>query len=272
MDTGLAGKGVLVTGGAGGIGSAIVRAMAAEGALVAIHYNTSVEAAEALAADVGGITIKADLCNEAEADALIPRAVAELGRLDACVANAGRWPSDDEPVWKLSLERWNATLGSNLTATFLTARGFLRHAAKTGAGSLVMVASTAGSFGEAGHADYAAAKGAILSGLLMSVKNEAARIGPGVRVNVVAPGWTVTPSVLARGLSDDHFARATATMSIKKLGKPEDVAAQVVVLSSDELSGHLSGQVITVAGGMEGRLVDGVSSSRGMGPLRRTRR
>lgn len=120
-----------------------------------------------------------------------------------------------------------------------------------------MVASTAGSFGEAGHADYAAAKGAILSGLLMSAKNEAARIGPGVRVNVVAPGWTVTPAVMARGLSDDHFERATATMSIKKLGRPEDVAAQVVVLSSDEISGHLSGQVITVAGGMEGRMIDG---------------
>ncbi len=257
MDTGLAGKGVLVTGGAGGIGSAVVRSFAAEGAMVAVHYNTSERAAASLAAEVGGIAIKADLCDEAEADVLIPKAVAGLGRLDVCVANAGRWPKEDEPIWALSLDRWNATLASNLTSTFLTARGFLQHAAATGAGSLVMVASTAGSFGEAGHADYAAAKGAILSGLLMSAKNEAARIGPGVRVNVVAPGWTVTPAVMARGLSDDHFERATATMSIKKLGRPEDVAAQVVVLSSDEISGHLSGQVITVAGGMEGRMIDG---------------
>lgn len=257
METGLAGKGVLVTGGAGGIGTAIVRAFAAEGASVAVHYNTSRQAAEALAAEVGGITIQADLRSEAEAADLTPKAVAGLGRLDVCVANAGLWPQADEPIWDLSLDRWNDTLASNLTSTFLTARGFLHHAATTATGSLVMIASTAGTFGEAGHADYAAAKGAILSGFLMSAKNEAARIGPAVRVNVVAPGWTVTPAVLKRGLTDDHFERATATMSLKKMGKPEDVAAQVVVLSSDKLSGHLSGQVITVAGGMEGRIIDG---------------
>ncbi len=257
METGLAGKGVLVTGGAGGIGAAIVRMFAAEGAKVAVHYNTSQKAATALAAEVGGIAIGADLRNEAEADVLIPKAVAALGRLDVCVANAGKYPREDQPIWRLSLERWNETLASNLTSSFLTARGFLEHAAATGVGSLVMVASTAGSFGEAGHADYAAAKGAILSGFLMSAKNEAARIGPGVRVNVVAPGWTMTPAMAERGLSDDHFARATATMALKKMGRPEDVAAQVVVLASDLLSGHVSGEVINVAGGMEGRLVDG---------------
>jgi len=255
MDTGLAGKGVLVTGGAGGIGTAIVKMFAADGARVAVHYRTSKEPAEVLAAEVGGVALGADLRDEAQADALVPRAVEALGRLDVCVANAGKWPQQDAPLWELPLDRWNETLASNLTSTFLTARGFLKHAATTGTGALVMIASTAGSFGEAGHADYAAAKGAILSGLLMSAKNEAARIGPGVRVNVVAPGWTLTPMIGERGLSDDHFARVTATMSLKKLGRPEDVAAQVVVLSSDVLSGHLSGQVITVAGGMEGRLI-----------------
>lgn len=257
MKTGLAGKGVLVTGGAGGIGTAIVRAFAAEGARVAIHYNTSKDNAEALAAEVGGIAIGADLRDEAAADAVVPGAVAGLGRLDVCVANAGKYPREDRPVWGLSLERWNETLAANLTSTFLTARGFLAHAATTGVGSLVMVASTAGTFGEAGHADYAAAKGAILSGLLMSAKNEAARIGPGVRVNVVSPGWTMTPAMEERGLGEDHFARATATMALKKLGRPEDVAAQVVVLASAEISGHLSGTVVAVAGGMEGRLIEG---------------
>lgn len=257
METGLTGKGVLVTGGAGGIGTSIARAFAAEGAKVAVHYNTSQQSAESLAVEIDGVALKADLRAEAEADAVVPDAVAALGRLDVCVANAGKWPAEDRPVWQLPLGRWEETIASNLTATFLTARSFLKHAATTGTGSLVMIASTAGSFGEAGHADYAAAKGAILSGLLLSAKNEAARIGPGVRVNVVAPGWTLTPMIGKRGLSDDHFERVTATMSLKKLGRPEDVAAQVVVLASDELAGHVSGQVITVAGGMEGRLIPG---------------
>jgi 3-oxoacyl-[acyl-carrier protein] reductase len=255
MDTGLTGKGVLVTGGAGGIGSAVVRAFAAEGARVAIHYRTSGEAAVRLAGEVGGVALVADLTVEAEVDALVPAAVKQLGRLDVVVANAGVWPTEDLPVWQLSLERWEATLRSNLTATFLTARAFLRHAAATGSGSLVMIGSTAGVFGEAGHSDYAAAKGAILSGLLLSAKNEAARIGNGVRVNAVAPGWTVTPMIGEKGLDPGNVARVTATMPLKKFGTPEDVAAQVVALASDRISGHVTGQVVVVAGGMEGRLV-----------------
>lgn len=245
----------LVTGGAGGIGTAVVRALAAEGAVVAVHYRSSGRTARDLAGDVGGAAFPADLTVEAEADGLVPAVVERFGRLDVCVANAGAWPRDDRPVWDLPLERWEATLRTNLTATFLTARAFLRHVAVTASGSLVMIGSTAGIFGEAGHADYAAAKGGILTGLLLSAKNEAARIGDGVRVNAVAPGWTITPMIAGKGLDADHVARVTSTMSLKKLGRPEDVAAQVVVLASDVLSGHVSGQVVTVAGGMEGRQI-----------------
>lgn len=255
METGLNDTGVVVTGGAGGIGQAVVRAFAAEGARVAVHYRTSRASAEQLAATVGGVAIQADLRVEEQADGLIPRAVDLLGRVDVVVANAGVWPSDDVPIADLSLERWRATLDANLTATFLTARGFLRHAAETRRGSLVMISSTAGVFGEAGHADYAAAKGAILSGLLLSAKNEAARLGGSVRVNVVAPGWTVTPMTSTARRDPDLEERVTSTMALKKLGSPEDVAAQVVVLASDRLSGHVTGQVVVVAGGMEGRLL-----------------
>lgn len=255
MDTGLTGKGVLVTGGAGGIGQAVVRAFAAEGARVAVHYMTSAEGAKSLAAEVGGVALDADLRDEAAADSLVPRAVEALGGLEVCVAGAGVWPSEDRPLWNLDLDRWEDTLRSNLTTTFLTVRSFLRHAAATKKGSVVLIGSTAGTYGEAGHADYAAAKGAILSGLLLSAKNEAARIGDGVRVNAVAPGWTLTPMIGEKGLDDDHVSRVTSTMSLKKLGRPEDVASAVVMLASDALSGHVSGQVVTVAGGMEGRLV-----------------
>lgn len=255
MKTGLSGHGVLVTGGAGGIGSAIVRAFAADGARVAVHYRTSRDGAIALADEVNGVAIDADLTVEADADRLVPRAVEALGRLDVCVANAGVWPQEDRPIWNLPVERWEATIRSNLTAAFLTARSFLRHCAATQRGALVFTGSTAGIYGEAGHADYAAAKGGIITGLLLSAKNEAARIGPGVRVNAVAPGWTVTPMIGEKGLDEATVERVTSTMSLKKLGKPEDVAAQVVALASDRISGHVSGQVVTVAGGMEGRLV-----------------
>ncbi len=253
METGLAGRGVLVTGGAGGIGAAIVRAFAAEGARVAVHYRTSREAAVALAAEVDGVALDADLTVESDADRLVPRAIDALGRLDVCVANAGRWPSDDVPLTALSLRRWDETMATNLTATFLTLRAFLRHAVAVGSGSAVLVASTAGSYGEAGHGDYAAAKGALMTGLLATAKNEAGRHG--IRVNAVAPGWTVTPRREAEGIPTDAVARATATMALDKLGRPEDVAAQVVVLASDRLSGHVTGQVVVVAGGMEGRVL-----------------
>jgi len=255
METGLKEHGVLVTGGAGGIGTAIVRAFAAEGARVAVHYHSSSEAATALAEEVGGIALNADLRREADADRLIPAAVEGLGRLDVCVANAGVWPVPDVPVWEMSLERWEETLSANLTSSFLTARAFLRHAADVGHGNLILVGSTAGIFGEAGHADYAAAKGAILTGLLLSAKNEVARLDASIRVNAIAPGWTLTPMMNEARKDPKMIERATATMALKKVGRPEDMAGQIVVLASDTLSGHVTGQFVTVAGGMEGRLI-----------------
>ena len=254
MDTGLADKVVLVTGGAGGIGSACVRAFAAEGARVAVHYRTSRERAEALAAEIGGVAIGADLTDEAEVEFLFTRAREELGDVEVCAAVAGVWPRDDEPVWKLGLERWEEVLRANLTATFLTARGFLREVERTGRGNLVLVGSTAGRFGEAGHADYAAAKSAIQVGLLLSLKNEIVRIAPSGRVNAVAPGWTYSP--MTRGALDPELVeRISRTMALRKVAVAEDIARAVVVLASDELSGHVTGELITVAGGMEGRTV-----------------
>src|SRR6266511_1746068 len=249
METGLAGKRVLVTGASGGIGSACARAFGAERAEVVVHYHRGRDRAEALAAELGGAQIVgADLTREDDVDRLF----AQAGRLEVCAAVAGTWPSEDVPVWELPLERWQDTLGANLTATFLTARGFLRQLERDGA--LVLVSSTAGLFGEAGHADYAAAKSAILGGLLLSLKNEVVRKSARARVNAVAPGWTVSP--MTRGhVSDEQVQRVSRTMALRKVAQPEDVARQVVILASPELSGHVTGQVVTVAGGMEGRVV-----------------
>jgi 3-oxoacyl-[acyl-carrier protein] reductase len=253
VELGLADAGVLVTGASGGIGGATARAFAAEGARVAVHYHRNREAAETLAAEIGGVALGADLRVEEEADALVPAACAALGRLDACVANAGVWPREDLGVADLPLHRWNDTIAANLTATFLTARAYLRHVREATLGSLVLVTSTAGLHGEEGHADYAAAKGAIASGLLLSLKNEMVRIAPLGRVNAVAPGWTVSP-MTAADLSPAVVERVTATMALRKVAEPADVAAAIVYLASPA-AGHVSGQVVTVAGGMEGRLL-----------------
>jgi 3-oxoacyl-[acyl-carrier protein] reductase len=258
MDTGLADERVLVTGASGGIGSACARAFAAEGARLALHYHRGRDRAEALGRELpGAVFLQADLRVEQEAERLFAEARAALGGLDVCAAVAGAWPPEDMPVWALPLARWEETVRANLTATFLTARGFLREVERTGRGSLVLVGSTAGVFGEAGHADYAAAKSAVVRGLLLSLKNEIVRIAPQGRVNAVCPGWTVSP--MTRSTLEDPavLERATRTMALRKAATPEDVARQIVVLASDVLSGHVTGEVILVAGGMEGRLLHG---------------
>ena len=255
IETGLQGKGVVVTGASSGIGAACARAFASEGSRVVVHFHQGEERARAVAAEIGAVAIaQADLRLEADADRLFEEARDALGAIDVCAAVAGVYPSDDLPVWALPLERWEETLRANLTSAFLTARGFLREVARTGQGSLVLVGSTAGVFGEAGHADYAAAKSGVLGGLLLSAKNEVARVSTTARVNAVAPGWTTSP--MTRGLLDDVIVeRITRTMPLRKVATADDVAAQVVVLASDVLSGHVTGQVVVVAGGMEGRVI-----------------
>lgn len=255
MDTGLAGKGVLVTGGAGGIGSAVVRAFAAEGAKVVIHFRSSEDRARALAEETGGRPVQGDLTDENEVARIFDDAIEAVGSLDVLVANAGQWPSQDEPVWEMSLERWRNTIAVDLESVFLSCREFLRHVARTRTGNIVLVSSTAGVFGEAGHADYAAAKGALASGFLKSLKNEITRIAPHGRVNTVCPGWTATEMARAALEDKELVARITRTMALEKVGKADDVARTIVALASDEISGHVTGEVITVAGGMEGRLL-----------------
>ena len=130
MDTGLAGKGVLVTGASGGIGAACARSFAAEGARVVVHYHRGDDRAQRVAGEIGAAGVaQADLTDEGAVDRLFSEARAALGTIDVCAAVAGVWPRDDTPVWELSLERWNDTVAQNRTATFLTARAFLAEVA-----------------------------------------------------------------------------------------------------------------------------------------------
>ena len=247
---------VLVTGGAGGIGTEICRELHALGAEVVVHYHRSKLQAEGLAKEIGGSAIQADLTKEEDVLNLFKQIENLHGSLDCCVANAGKYPTESLPAWEISGDRLAETLDLNLKVTFYTSQEFLRRAVERKRGSLVLVGSTAGVHGERGHADYACAKGAITSGLLKTLKNDIA--GTGVRVNAVAPGWTLTESKINDGLDDSISKTALKTMSIKKLATPKDVASAVSFLLHDGYSGHISGQVLEVSGGMEGRIIPGV--------------
>ena len=179
-----------------------------------------------------------------------------MGPVEILVANAGCWAPDDVPVSQMTLEQWNGTLASNLISVFLCMREFLRGIVKHRLTdpSAVLIGSTAGIFGEAGHADYAASKAALTYGLARSLKNDMFRLAPRGRVNVVCPGWTFTP--MTRGFADspERITQVFQTIPLRKIGRPHDVAMAIVYLASSRLSGHVTGQILTVAGGMEGRV------------------
>jgi len=262
MDARLSGQVVLVTGASGGIGSAIARQFAVEGARLALHYRTQRAQAEALQQElprVESLAVQADLTREEQVKRMFARVIRKFGRIDTLVANAGSWETKDIPLHRMSLRQWRQTQDSVLTTTFLTTREFLKAVSRQRRGNAVFIASTAAIFGEAGHVDYSSAKSAIAYGLTRSLKNEIARLAPhtsqycGGRVNCICPGWTVVPRV-ARKLGDARLIRKiTSTMALPQLGRPEDVAYATVFLSSDTLARHITGQVLVIAGGMEGR-------------------
>jgi 3-oxoacyl-[acyl-carrier protein] reductase len=259
MDSKLTGKVVLVTGASGGIGGTIVRAFVAEGCQVVAHFSEHGERAKALSDELGAscVPLGADLTLEADVERLFAEIEVGLGPVEVLVANAGTWPADDVPVHQMSLEQWNNTLSVNLTSVFLCVREFFRGIVKKElqAPAAVLVGSTAGSFGEAGHADYAAAKAGLIYGLTRSLKNEIARLAPQGRVNVVCPGWTFTPLLEQWRQQPGRIQRALQTIPLRKVARPHDVAMAIVYLASSHLAGHVSGQILTVSGGMEGRVL-----------------
>lgn len=262
MNSDLAGKVVLITGASGGIGSAIARAFAGEGARLVLHYYRGHARAKRLAAELSSesFLVRANLANEADVRRLFKAAVARFGRLDTLVANAGAWQTRDVPMHQMALRQWRNTLDNVLTSTFLSLREFLRVVARQKQGNAVLIGSTAAVFGEAGHADYAAAKSALSFGLSRTLKNELARLAPhaarycGGRINCICPGWTRVPRTAGR-LNPAAIRKVAATMALPQIGRPEDVAHAAVFLAFDKLARHITGQVLVIAGGMEGRLL-----------------
>jgi 3-oxoacyl-[acyl-carrier protein] reductase len=264
MDTKIKDRVVLVTGASGGIGAAIARQFAEEGARVILHYRSNAEAAKQLQGEIGAkrsLLVKADLAQEDQVIDAIARARTWGGQLDTLIANAGSWENRDVPLHRMSLQQWQRTHAAVLTSAFLCLREFLKIVASQKRGNAVLIASTAAIFGEAGHADYAAAKAAMAFGLTRSLKNEIARIAPGTstycggRINCVCPGWTVVPRTAGQLRHLATLRRVLATRALRRVARPEDIANAVVFLASDHLARHLTGQILAVAGGMEGRLL-----------------
>ena len=262
MQLGLGDKTVLITGASGGIGRALMETFAEEGAQLVVvgreHFDELRRYVDARAWCDRAHCVRADTAVPAEIEAAFGEGEAVFGRVDVVVAAAGVWPKEHELLHEASLERIRATLDSNLFGSLWTARAFQASLARRGARSdghgaaLCFIGSTAGRFGERGHADYATAKAA-LYGLVRSLKNEIVRLDPFARVNMVEPGWTVTHMVreeLLRPGVVDHVVR---TMPLRQLGRAVDVARTVAYLCSPLAARHISGEVVTIAGGMEGR-------------------
>ncbi|KAK3114347.1 hypothetical protein LTR53_007434 [Teratosphaeriaceae sp. CCFEE 6253] len=258
IDFGLRDVHILVTGAAGGIGLETVHTLKRLGARVTAHYNTKLGELESLQ-DV--TSIQADVRDEASVNNLLRQAAEQNGGpVSVLVVNHGIWPSNDAPIADMSARQWTNTLAVNLTGPFLLCKAYLRALREApdvvkDTASILFIGSTAGKFGEASHGDYAAAKSALMYGLVPTLKNEIVAIAPRGRVNAVNPGWVATP-LAAATLEDKAFVeRALATTPLRKVGTPADVARQVAVLASPVLSGHVSGMNVMVDGGMEGRLL-----------------
>lgn len=243
----LNGKRAVVTGGSRGVGRATALLLARAGADVGISYLSRADAAQATVADLERLGVRAwaepgDLADAAAAERLIARAAVEFGGLDILIGNAGIWPPEDTPLERMDDAQWRRTLAVNLDAIFFTTRAAARIMER--GGRIVLVGSTAGQRGEAGHADYAATKGAIIS----FVKSIAIELAPrDITVNCVAPGWIDT-EMCAVPYADGGRERIAAGIPLGRIATAEDVAGPIVFLCSG-LARHITGEILNVNGG-----------------------
>jgi 3-oxoacyl-[acyl-carrier protein] reductase len=231
----LTGKGALVTGASGGIGGAIAKALHAQGATVAIS-GTNKEKLDALAAALGDrvFVLPCDLRDRA--------AVAKLGEVDILVNNAGI--THDNLFMRMKDEEWDEVIAVNLTSVFVLTRTILRNMMRRRYGRIVNIASISGVLGNPGQPNYAASKAGLV-GMTKSLAREVS--GRGITANCIAPGFISTP--MTDALTPKQVEAIAAAIPAQKFGKPEDVAAAVVFLASDE-AGYITGETTHINGGM----------------------
>ncbi len=243
----LTGRRAVVTGGSRGVGRAVAMMLARAGAAVGIGYRSRREEAEAAIEEIRSEGVEAwaeagDLVEPGAAEALVERARSEFGGLDLLVANAGIWDPEYAPVGSLEPERWARTVSVNLDSVFHLTRSAVPVLEE--GGRVVLVGSTAGQRGEAGHADYAATKGA-LAAFAKSISIELAPRD--ITVNCVAPGWIDT-EMCAAPYADGGRRRIEAGIPLGRVATPEDIAGPIVFLCSP-LARHVTGEILNVNGG-----------------------
>ena len=240
----LTGMTALVTGASGGIGSAIARALAGQGARLAIS-GSNVAKLEAFRDSLGGdhVALPCDLSDGAAVDALVPAAVEALGgKLDILVNNGGI--TRDNLVMRMKDEEWDAVIRVNLEAAFRLARAAARPMMKARFGRIVSITSVVGTTGNPGQANYAASKGALTAMSKALAQELASR---GITVNCVAPGFIASP--MTDGLADAQKDALNARIPAGKMGEGADIGTAVVYLASRE-AGYVTGQTLHVNGGM----------------------
>ncbi|KAJ1954949.1 hypothetical protein EC988_002151 [Linderina pennispora] len=252
---------VFVTGASGGVGLATSRAFLDQGAFVTLHYNSNSATLDPLLHEFPdrAFAVQARITDESSVSQAFESAISKFGPVQVLIVNHGIWPTQPLLVKDMSLEHWNNTINVNLTGSFLAIRHFMQQLEKHNVQdnvAVVMVGSTAGKFGEWYHADYSASKSAMMYGLTLSLKNEIVQICPKGRVNSVAPGWIRTAMAEPALKDQDVVKKAFATSPLNKISEPQDIANAILYLASEKASGNITGHVMDVNAGMEGRIIN----------------